>query len=357
MNGDLDLQRTAAALEHWIAQRHPGREAVQVNRLHRPSGGYSNPTLMGEASWREGDASRTQAFVLRVQGRGDAVFPDSDIGRQYRVMQCLQGSAVPVPALLGMEPDAEVLGLPFYLMARVEGRVPDENPLYHLEGWFHDLPPADRRQHWFSGIDTLAAIARIDWRERGLGFLVPADAVGPDGTLGHQLVRARRQLAWAESLGRPYPHLHRALGWLAAHAPRDGTLALSWADAKLGNCVFRDGRVAAALDWEQATIAHPVDDLAWWLMLDDALSGGYGVPRLAGLPSRAETVAHWERASGFSADPLPYHEVFAAWRMALVMARIGTLFMQGGRVAPEAEMDLRNGAATLLAQHARRLGF
>ena len=162
----------------------------------------------------------------------------------------------------------------------------------------------------------------------------------------------------AESLQRPYPHLHAAHEWLVAHQPADEPLALSWGDAKLGNVVYADdGRVAGALDWEQATLASPVDDLAWWLMLDQSTSTGYGVPRLAGLPTREETIEHWERASGFSARHLPYYDVFAAWRMAYVMARIGTVFMERGLVPRESEMDLRNGGAALLAMHAARLGF
>jgi aminoglycoside phosphotransferase (APT) family kinase protein len=161
-----------------------------------------------------------------------------------------------------------------------------------------------------------------------------------------------------EAGARPYPHLHTALAWLRHHAPPAGPVSLSWGDAKLGNCVFNaQGRVAAALDWEQATLSHPVDDLAWWLMLDECLSDGYGVPRLSGLPTRQETVAHWERASGLRADDLPFYEVFTAWRMALIMARIGTLFTQRGWVDAQAQMDVRNGAATLLTRHAQRLGF
>jgi hypothetical protein len=43
--------------------------------------------------------------------------------------------------------------------------------------------------------------------------------------------------------------------------------------------------------------------------------------------------------------------------MAIIMARIGTLFTQRGWVEASAQMDVRNGAATLLAGHAQRLGF
>jgi len=352
-----DLDRIAQALPGWLRQRHPARGAVRVDGLRRSDGGYSNLTVLADLHWAgpgEGTPAAPQPVVLRLQTDAPSVFPDANIVRQYRVMECLAGSAVPVPRLLGLEPSTEPLGAAFFVMERVAGRVPNENPLYHLEGWLHDLPEADLRAHWFAGIDAIAALARLDWRARGLGFLLPPAGVTP---LAHQLEYYRRAVAWAESLGRPYPHLHAGWRWLVEHQPGPGPLALSWGDAKLGNCVFHDGRLAAALDWEQAALADPVDDLAWWLMLDESLCTGYGVPRLAGLPGRDETVAHWERASGHSAHQLPYYDVYAAWRMAYVMARIGTVFTQRGWVPAEAQMDLRNGGATLLALHAQRLGF
>ncbi len=347
-----DLGQVGSVLARWFERRDPDRGRVQLNGLRRSDGGYSNLTVLGDLEWPE--RGTRQAIVLRVQTQANSVYPDCDIARQYRVMHCLADSAVPVPRLLGMETDAAVLGAPFFVMERIDGRVPNENPLYHLDGWFHDLPVPSLRAHWFSGIDTIAAISRVDWRERGLDFLAPPPGRTP---LAAALDYYRDAVAWAERLGRPYPHLHRAYDWLIAHQPKDEPVALSWADAKLGNCVCRDDRVVAALDWEQATLANPVDDLAWWLMLDESLCTGYGVPRLAGLPSRAETVAHWERASGHSARDLPYYDVFAAWRMAYVMARIGTVFIERGWVPRDSQMDRDNGGATLLALHAQRLGF
>lgn len=350
-----DLRAVEGRLAPWLAQRL-GHAGPARCTLEPSVGGFSNLTWVGSWQPTDGDAGAAPLpIVLRQQSAVATVFPDPSIERQVRVMAALAGSAVPVPRLLGFEAGCERLGTPFFVMARVPGRVPQENPLYHCEGWFHDLDLPARRRHWFAGLDTLAAVARVDWQRQGLGFLAP-----PAGTdvLMHQLQAWLSMLRWVESGARPYPHLHAAHDWLQRHAPPPGPVSLSWGDAKLGNCVFdAQGRVAAALDWEQATLADPVDDLAWWLMLDACLSEGYGVPRLAGLPTREETVAHWERASGFDAGRLPYHEVFAAWRMAIIMARIGTLFTQRGWVEASAQMDLRNGAAALLAQHAQRLGF
>lgn len=349
-----ELERVAELLGRWLEGRHPACAPVRVTGLRRSEGGYSNVTVLGSLDWRQDGRPQSLDIVLRVQPPSSSVYPDCDVTRQYRVMQALAGSEVPVPVLLGLETDAALLGAPFYVMQRIEGRVPNENPLYHLQGWFHDLSHEELRRHWFSGIDTIAAVARVDWQARGLEFLRPPAGRTP---LAQQLDYYREAVRWAESLGRPYPHLHGAGDWLVANQPADEPMALSWGDAKLGNCVYVDGRVVGALDWEQATLANPVDDLAWWLMLDESLCTGYGLPRLAGLPTREETVAHWERASGCSARDLPYYDVFAAWRMAYVMARIGTVFMERGWVPRESEMDLRNGGATLLGMHAARLGF
>jgi hypothetical protein len=84
---------------------------------------------------------------------------------------------------------------------------------------------------------------------------------------------------------------------------------------------------------------------------------GHDLSRLAGLPSREETVSYWERASGRSVHDLPCCDVHAPWHFAIVMTRIGTIFMERGDVAREGAMDVNNGGATLLAVLTWRHGF
>jgi aminoglycoside phosphotransferase (APT) family kinase protein len=301
------------------------------------------------------DQQKIGDIVVRIQPEGAAVFPDCDVGTQYRTMQLLQGSGLPVPPLLGLEMDVAVLGAPFFIMGRLAGQVPDENPLYHLQGWFHDLPVAQLRQHWFAGIDGIAMLAKLDWRALGFTFLLPPKGITP---LAKQLAYTDHMLQWSEGLAnRRYPLLWRAANWLKANQPQTAALALSWGDAKLGNCVFHQAQLVGMLDWERPALANPVDDLSWWLMLDESLCTGYGVPRLAGLPSRAETIAHWECASGFSAHDLPYYDVLSAWRFAIIMTRIGRIFTERGWVTAEAEMDLCNGGSRLVELLAERHQF
>lgn len=347
----IDMQALPEKINHWLARQNDGLH--KVSSLQSANGGYSNITLLGELT--HAHTRETSGIVLRIQPEGAAVFPDCDVRAQYQTMQLLKQAGLPVPGLMGLEMDPSVVGAPFFIMTRIDGQVPNENPLYHLEGWFHDLQPDELKQCWFSGIDGLAQLAKLDWQAAGFNFLLPAKG---QTALEHQIHDYTNMLRWSEQLsGKHYALLDRCLNWLLANQPASKLLSLSWGDAKLGNCVFQNGQLTGMLDWERPALSNPVDDLSWWLMLDQSLCTGYGVPRLTHLPSREETIAHWEKASGFSAQDLPYYDVFSAWRFAIIMTRIGHIFTERGWVPAEAEMDLRNGGSRLVELLAERLKF
>ncbi|MCP9758905.1 phosphotransferase family protein, partial [Aquitalea sp. S1-19] len=145
-------QDIAPALSAWLAQRHGG--SARILALHPPAQGYSNETWLLDAEL--GPETRRQSLVLRLAPTGVGLFPGYDLALQYRVMAALADSPVPVPDLYGFEDDASVLGRPFYLMQRIEGRVPNENPQYHIQGWLAELDADSQRRHWFAGIKTAA---------------------------------------------------------------------------------------------------------------------------------------------------------------------------------------------------------
>ena len=224
-----NLDHVAQQLSTWLHQR--GEPLWCVEQLRPSSGGFSNITLLGTLS----DPTHTQQrdVVVRIQPQMAAVYPDCDIQLQYRTMELLQSSGLPVPGLRGLELDSALLGAPFFIMDRLDGRVPQENPLYHLEGWLHDLPQDAARKHWFSGLQGVAELALLDWRALGFEFLLPPKGTTP---LQQQLDYYARMLAWSESLsGQHYGLLHSGLQWLRAHQPPPGPVTLSWGDAKLGN--------------------------------------------------------------------------------------------------------------------------
>ena len=79
------------------------------------TGGQSNPTFLLTSS--------NQRYVLRKKPPGPLLPSAHAVDREFRVMQALQGSDVPVPKLHAYSDDPEIVGTPFYIMEYLDGRV------------------------------------------------------------------------------------------------------------------------------------------------------------------------------------------------------------------------------------------
>jgi aminoglycoside phosphotransferase (APT) family kinase protein len=286
--------------------------------------------------------------VVRIKPTGFQVFPEYDLSLQYRTLEILGRTDVPVPRVLWLETqDTGVLGAPFYVMERVAGRIPTDQPPYHTGGWMTEVTPEERAAIWWNGLDALAKIHRLDWRALGFGFLErPALGATP---FEQHLEYYRRYFAWA-ARGRPQPVAEAALAWLEGRRPREVEPALVWGDARIGNVIFDGTRPAAVLDWEMVTLGDPAQDLAWWLFLDSHHSDGLGVPRLPGFPSHAETIARWEAATGRSAADLHYFTVWAGFRFAVIMMRIAQQLVQYGMMPADSDFETHNTVTRMLAK-------
>lgn len=351
-----DAATVAAKLTHWLAGAFPDARDIAVNNLKMPSSGFSNETWLLDLDWRRNGQLERRPLVARLQPRATAVFPEYDLKLQYRCMDLLQGSDVPVPGLLGFCDQDSPFGVPFYLMDRIEGLAPLENPPYHAAGWLHDMSPAEQGEVWRQCVDTIAAINRVDWRARGFDFLDrPHLGKTP---LAQMIAYYRGYLAWVEGRRRPYPLLRRMLDWVEANQPRDPEpVALCWGDSKVGNCLYRSTQCVAALDWEMPHLGNPVSDLSWVLMLDRALCDGIGIPRLPGFADRAATAARWAEQSGHDAGHLAYYEVFSALKFSAIMAAITTAYVTHGMLPEDTDMDLRNPGSAVLALYAAEYGI
>mgnify|MGYP005843976147 FL=1 len=351
-----DLQHTQRLLEQWLAQRLGCPGEVEVSRLRGPTEtGYSSDTLLFDAEVRRGKAKQRLALVARLQPRGMTVFPEYDMQRQYRLLQWLhEQGTVPVPKALWYEGSPEALGTPFFVMEFVEGRVPSDNPPYHITGWLHELSAEERRELWLNGLQAMAAVHALDASPL-IGSLFPAPPPGATW-LESQLDEYRRFIHWGLVEDR-YPLLKRAERWLRAHAPRHETPRLCWGDSRIGNQLFRGTQCVALLDWEMARVGDPEQDLAWYLALDRCFSEGLGVEPLPGLGLRSESVALWERTSGLCTRNLEYYEVLALYKFSAIMARV-IVQLKHYEVFPlESDMDIHNLASLTLEHTLASLGW
>lgn len=340
---ERDPAQTRASLAGWLAAQ-TGAADVAVGELSIPGlSGFSNETLIFDATWEDGDGPVTQGLVLRIEPSGHQVFPSTEFDAQVQVLRALwdEGS-VPVPRVLWFEEDRSILGDRFLAMPRIEGQVPADNPSYHAEGWVTALSEARRSTMWMCGIDTMAAIHRVDRLAAGLAWI-------PLPTPTEQLERDRAYRTFAAG-DVPYPVVDRAFELLAATVPAPAEQpALCWGDSRIGNMIFAaDCSVAAVLDWEMVTAGDPVQDLAWYLLLDRHHHEAFGVPRLPGFPDRAASVARWEAASGRSAEHLDWYELLGAARYAAIMTRVMTLLDASGIFPGGAEMAYDQTGSQLL---------
>ncbi len=338
---------TALQLGRYLERKMPHCHDVLVGHVTPPEAtGFSTDTLIFNAAWRDGDGNHKRGMVARVRPTGYAVFPEYDIALQYNVVKALGAHTdVPVPKVYWLEEDESVLGAPFYVMDKVEGRIPGDNPSYHAAGWVTEIEPAERAALWWDGLDVLARIHRLDWKQ--LGFeLLDRKQFGAPG-LEQQLNYYAHYFEWAKR-DRDNPIAATAFDWLKRNRPASTHLGLCWGDSRIGNMIFKDGRCMAVLDWEMVTLGDPIQDLAWWLFLDRHHSEGIGMPRLEGFPSRAETVARYEQLTGRRADSLHYYEIFAGFRFAVIMMRVAQMMVEYEVLPPDSDLETNNIVTQLL---------
>ena len=316
-----DFDADGKKLLAWLRGKLPDATDLEMTPLEQPgSSGFSNETLLFELSYREGGEVRHRKLVARVQPIGFEVFPSYDLGLQYRTMELLGPTEVPVPEVLWLEEeDTSIFGAPFYIMVQVAGRVPSDNPPYHTAGWLTEATPEERAAIWWGSIASMAKIHQLDYRDIGFGFL-ENPSLGVPG-LDHSLAHYRSYFDWA-SAGRPQPTVDAARQWLEENRPEEKRVGLVWGDARLGNIIYDHVTPAAVIDWEMVTLGSPEEDLGWTIFLDRHHSEGIEHPRLEGFPSYEETVERYREWSGFEVETLPYYQVFAGYRFGCVMMRL-----------------------------------
>jgi aminoglycoside phosphotransferase (APT) family kinase protein len=319
-----ELSTTALTLAGWLQGQMPGAKQLKVENLSYPQGaGRSHETILFDVQWLEDSKPQSRSCVVRIKPVRHTVFPDDLFDQQYKIM-CLMRELgrVRVASPLWFETDPGILGAPFFVMERVRGRVAVSFPPYAETGWVREATPAQRAKMWENGVRQLAAIqstplAKADFL-RG-----PAHA--PSG-LAQEWDKYVRFVEWV-SRERPWPVLQRALERLKANWPSHQPPGVVWGDARLGNMMFNDEfDVVAVMDWEQPSLGGALNDLAWWLVISEAMHGARpDRAHLEGMGTRADTVALWHEITGISTTDIEWYEDFTQLKLSLTAVRLGQL--------------------------------
>jgi aminoglycoside phosphotransferase (APT) family kinase protein len=350
LTSTTDLMATRDALTQWLEGRLERGEEVVVSALDVPAAsGFSNETVFFDASWRVDGAVEHRRMVARLQTDGPGLYPVYDIALQFGVMRALeQHSDVAVPKMLWIEQDASILGVPFFVMERLDGRVPADDPPFTASGWVLDMAPADRARLADNGLRELVKVHAVNVDVLDVGSLT-RPALG-DTPLDQELAFYRRYAEWAGE-GERHLIIESALEWLTSNQPPEaGPVVLSWGDARIGNMIFADDlSVAGVFDWEMAALARPEQDLGWWLFMHRHHTEGFDLPHPEGFPTREEVIARYEELSGRTLADVAYYEAFAALRGSVIMVRLARMMIDAGILPATSEMAQNNGSSRILA--------
>ncbi|MEV4509295.1 phosphotransferase family protein [Dactylosporangium sp. NPDC049525] len=334
------------------------RELVRPDRL-----GPVLAAALGDDDWREFDVTLIAggksnltfeltgpagSVVLRRPPTGNVLPSAHDMAREARVQQALAGTPVPVPQVLYEDRTGDLIGVPFYVMGKVDGLVVRD-----------ELPPgyapaaADRVAMADALVDVLADLHRIDPAAAGLG-----DYGRPAGFMARQLRRWRSQ--WDASKTHDLPELDELGTRLMAAVPDAKRSAIVHGDFRLDNCLLdhRDpARVRAVLDWELSTLGDPLADLGMLLfywrepgepepLLTPAITRGEG------FPGRAHLAERYARRTGTHLKELAFFEAFAHFKFAIIAQGVAARAAAGamaGQTFGDLDGEVRRIAAEGLA--------
>lgn len=291
--------------------------------LVRVSGGQSNPTFFIDHSGKR--------MVLRKKPPGQLLPGAHAIEREYRVISALSSQTdVPVPAPILLHEDSELLGTPFYLMERVEGRVFSDCAL-------PEIAAEERQDLYFGMAEAMAKLHAIHPEKIGL-----SDFGRPGNYFERQIARWTKQ--WVESPSDRIAALDELSQWLPANLPEDDSgISIAHGDFRLGNMLFHptEPRVVAILDWELSTLGHPLADLGFccmpWHTAPSEYGGILGLDGVTlGLPTERQFIEHYYRHA-IPTPPLKrFHVAFALFRFAVIWVGIADRVRAGNAAGHDA---------------------
>lgn len=333
-----------ARLTAWLSANVEGFAGPVTVRQFR--GGQSNPTYLL--------ATPARTYVLRRQPPGPLLRGAHAVDREALVQSALIGTSVPVARVYAVCHDPDIIGTMFYVMELVEGRI-------FWAATFPEVSRSDRPEYYRAMNRTIANLHALDPMKIGLNQFGP-----PTGYVDRQIKRLSQQYLADTAAGRD-PDMDRVIAWLE-HAKPQGAerLAVVHGDFRCDNLIFHptEPRIVAVLDWELATLGHPLADFAYHAMMyrmPSHIVAGLADADLAEInaPGEDEYLALYADCAGIT-DTADYDffVAFAFFRVAAIIHGIKGRLARGTAASAEAaeRVDALPELTALAWEQARRAG-
>jgi aminoglycoside phosphotransferase (APT) family kinase protein len=317
------------AMQEYMRQHVDGFSGELV--VEQFKGGQSNPTFKLTGDGR--------SYVLRSKPGPMAKLLASAhaIDREFRVMDALNKAGFPTAKQYALCNDESVIGRAFYIMEFVEGRVL----------WDQSLPgmsTTERAQYYDEMNRVIAALHNVDYTAIGL-----ANFGKPGNYFARQIDRWTKQYKASET--EKIEAMDQLIEWLPQNIPPGDETTIVHGDYRLDNMIFdpTEPRVLAVLDWELATLGHPLADFSYhcmsWHIPPGQFRGIGGLNLKAlGIPSEAEYIAKYCERTGktIRKEDFTFYLAYNMFRMAGILQGIMKRYVDG---VASSEQALKTGQA------------
>ncbi len=248
--------------------------------------------------------------------------------REFRILEAVHPvfPLAPRPYLLCEDP--VVVGSVFYLMERRRGLVVrNEEPPELVDR------VAQRRRASAALVDALADLHAVDVRAHGL------ESLGKATGFVERQVRGWAE-RWRRSQTDELEEMDALAAWLSGRLPPEPARpTLVHGDYKLDNVMLDEkdvGRVVGVFDWEMSAVGDPLVDLGillgYWVHTAAAGEGRDTVSAVTnreGWFTREEILERYGARTGFDLKGVGFYEVFAVFKLAVVLQQIFFRYRRG----------------------------
>lgn len=304
----LDWERLAAYLRVQLGVQG----AMRVGQF---PGGHSNLTY--------DLAFDDLELVLRRPPFGPVPPRAHDMAREFRVLAAVHPHFPLAPKPYLLCEDTAIIGSVFFVMERRRGIIIRTSEPAGIEPLRSAISA--------SVVDTLADLHAIDVAAHGLESLGK-----PAGFVARQIRGWTER--WHGSKTSDVAEMESLATWLEERIPADPPRpALVHGDYKLDNVMLEErdpSRLAGVFDWEMSAIGDPLVDvgilLCYWVHAvsgaDDAIGG---VTKRPGWFTREQILSRYAERSGRALNEIAVYEVFAVFKLAVVIQQIYARFVRG----------------------------
>ena len=302
--GDFEVAKIdPLALETWLKEAS-GSNSITVISISKLKGGALQENWLVNIVAKDGLLKGKRELVLRTNSTC-GIIQCLSREAEFQVLRAVHAAGLLVPEPYFLDSEGSRLGMPSYLMSKIEGTA-------HPRHITQKLYMGETRAKLTQEIGAqLAKIHRIQPHKKDLPFLpIPRE--------NHTQTRITLLTNALGCLPAPFPVLEWGLHWLCENAPTSQNIALCHGDYRIGNIMVKDGKLSGILDWEFASWGDPLEDIGWlcarcWRFGVDHFEAG-------GIGDRRDFYTGYETEMGHQQDwsNVPFWEIIATIRWAII---------------------------------------